>query len=186
MGLFTTALLVYALLDARERQAISTERVELLAKADRRQALGASRSAWLHAHGAEGSFPCGVVRPSQEGADDASLEIVRGMNLELPVTAAILPDVVAFLAEPPAGSGVQEVIEIGRIPRTALGETDVVDEAGAHVPEPVREGFEDAQPVWLVLKWTGDGGPDEETFLFRSAWLAWDAARRIRAASSAV
>jgi hypothetical protein len=189
VGLFTTALLVYALLDARERQAqgaVSAERSELLARGDRRQALGASRSDWLHAHGAEASFPCGVVRPAHEGADDASLALVRGMDLELPVTAAILRDAVAFLAEPPEGSGVHEVIEVGRIPRAALGQADVLDETGAHVPEPAREDFEEARPVWLVLTWTGPDGPDREIFLFRSTWRAWDAARRLRAAAAPV
>jgi hypothetical protein len=184
MSLLTVALLAYALNEARGDRAVhgvhAAERADVYARMDRRQALGASRSRWLHDHAAEASFPCGVVRPSQEGADDETLAALRGMDLELPVTAAVLGEEVAFLAEPPEASGVAQMIEVGRIGRDALREVEVVDATGARVPEPHREGFE-SQPVWLVLRWGDGDAADEERFLFRSAWLAWAAARRLRA-----
>ena len=187
MGLVTTALLLAALNEARTDRATrsihAAERDELYERLDRRAALGASRSRWLHEHGAQGSFPCGVVRPAEEGDDDPALAALRGMDLELPVTAAFVGEEVAFLAEPPATSGVTEVIEVGRIPRPSLQPPDVVDAAGAHVPEPLREDFEPDLDVWLVLRWGSGSGADEERFLFRSAWLAWEAARRLRGAA---
>jgi hypothetical protein len=188
MGLLTTALLLYALNEARTDTAVrdvhAGERGDVYARMDRRVALGESRSRWLHDHAATGSFPCGVVRPSHEGADDESLAMLRGMDLELPVTAALLPDAVAFLAEPPAASGVSQVIEVGRIVRADLRDTDVVDAAGGHVPEPASEGFEPDGDVWLVLRWGEGAAADEERFLFRSTWLAWNAARRLRTFSA--
>ena len=187
MGLVTTALLLVALNEARTDRATMdihvAERSEVYGRLDRRAALGASRSRWLHEHDAKGSFPCGVVRPADEGEDDPELALLRGMDLELPVTAALLEDEVAFLAEPPAATGIAEVIEIGRIRRAALEPADVVDAAGAHVPEPFREDFEPEADVWLVLRWGSGADADEERFLFRSPWLAWEAARRLRGAA---
>lgn len=185
MSLLTVALLAYALNEARGDRAVkgvhAAERADVYARMDRRQTLGASRSRWLHDHAAEASFPCGVVRPSEEGADEQTLATLRGMDLELPVTAAILGEDVAFLAEPPEASGVAQVIEVGRIARAALREIEVVDATGSRVPEPHREGFEPETSVWLALRWGDDAARDEERFLFRSAWLAWTAARRFRA-----
>jgi hypothetical protein len=185
VGLLTAALLARSLAEARTRQAVeavhSAERAELYERADRRRALGASRSRWLHDHGAEASFPCGVVHPTKEGADDEGLAMVRGMNLDLPVTAAVLADEVAFLAEPPPESGIDEVLEVGRIPIPALTSVDVVDARGEHLPEVDREGFEEGLDVWLVVRWSVGDVLDEETFRFRSTWLAWEAARRFRA-----
>jgi len=188
MGLLTVGLLAAALIDAKGDQALlsvqSSERAGLYAKRDRRGAVAASRTAWLERNASQRSFPCGVVRASEEGADDLSLSVLRGVDLELPVTAAILADDVVFLAEPPAGTGVDVVLEAGRIARGELGDVDVVDAMDAHVPEPAVEGFEDPSDVWLVLRW-GDGpGADEERFLFRSTWLAWQAARRLREAAT--
>ncbi len=187
MGLVTTALLLVALNEARTEKATrglhAAERAGVYERLDRRAALGASRSRWLHEHGATSSFPCGVVRPAEEGEDDPALAMLRGMDLELPVTAAMLADDVAFLAEPPEASGVREVIEVGRIPRASLGVDDVVDANGTHVPEPLREGFEPETDVWLVLRWGEGAAADEERFLFRSPWLAWEAARRLRGAA---
>jgi hypothetical protein len=187
VGLLTTALLLSSLNEARTNRATmeihAAERTGVYERRDRRATIGASRSRWLFDHDAEGSFPCGVVRPAQEGEDDPALAALRGMDLELPVTAALLPDAVAFLAEPPESSGVDEVLEVGRIPRAALGQADVVDANGAHVPEPFREAFEPETDVWLMLRWGSGSEADEERFLFRSTWLAWEAARRLRGAA---
>lgn len=188
MGLFTIGLLTRALLEAQRHEATlsaqAAERAQIYGRMERRQSLAASRTRWLENHGAERSFPCGVVRPAHEGADDEGLRMLQGMDLELPVTAAILADDVAFLAEPPETSGVGEVIEIGRLARASVMVTDVVDAAGGHVPEPSREGFDADADVWLVLRWGSGAEADEERFLFRSAWLAWDAARRLRVSFS--
>jgi hypothetical protein len=94
------------------------------------------------------------------------------------VTAAVLPDDLAFLLE----DGIGDVEEAGRIPRTAIAGIDVVDAHGVHVPEPVRETIEPPQLVFAVLKWSNEGTPDEERFAFQSPWMAWGAARRFEAA----
>jgi hypothetical protein len=94
------------------------------------------------------------------------------------VTASVLRDDLVFLLE----DGVGDVEEGGRVPRTAIADVDVVDVRGAHVPEPTREAIEPSQLVFTVLRWTNQGVPDEERFAFRSPWLAWGAARRLREA----
>jgi hypothetical protein len=145
-----------------------------------------SRAAWLESHRAEGSWPCGVVRYEDDGqAAEAADPWARGSQPrkgELPVSAVLLPDEVAFLAEPPAASGLDEMLEVGRIPRAAIDHVDVMDELGAHVPEPSNEDFEPTVHRELVLRWTNEGAPDEERFVFRSTWPAWAAGRRLRLA----
>jgi hypothetical protein len=94
------------------------------------------------------------------------------------VTASVLRDDLVFLLE----DGLGEVEEGGRVPRAAIGDVEVVDAHGAHVPEPARETIEPSQLVFTVLRWTNQGAPDEERFAFRSPWMAWSAARRLREA----
>ena len=95
------------------------------------------------------------------------------------VIAAVLPDDVVFIRE----FGVdEEVDEVGRLPRSAIQDVDVVDTAGAHVTEPIEETFEPPRLAWAVLRWTNVGTPDEDRFAFRSPWMAWQAARRLLAA----
>lgn len=57
-----------------------------------------------------------------------------------------------------------------------------MDAAGEHVPEPLREAFETDVDVSIVLRWTRDGEEHEDRFAFRSQWMAWQAARRLREA----
>lgn len=96
------------------------------------------------------------------------------------VIAAVLPADLVFIRE--QGS-TDEVEEVGRLPRAAIERVEVVDAHGAGVPEPVREEFEPSQPVFTVLRWSNAGAPDEDRFLFRSPWQAWEAAHRLRAAA---
>lgn len=94
----------------------------------------------------------------------------------MPVIAAVLPPDVVFVLEEAEGD---EVVEVGRIPRTAIGDIDVVDHAGAHIPEPIHETIEDPQLSMLVLRWKNEGVDDEDRFAFRSPWMAWQAGRRL-------
>ena len=57
---------------------------------------------------------------------------------------------------------------------------------GAHVAEPPAESFDPEPEVELVIRWESEadagrpGELDEQRLTFRSAWLAWKAARRFR------
>jgi hypothetical protein len=95
------------------------------------------------------------------------------------VLAAVLPADVVFIRE--YGDD-EEIEEVGRLPRRAIREIDVVDSAGAHVPEPVEETLEPPRLAWAILRWTNQDTPDEDRFAFRSSWTAWKAARRLLAA----
>jgi hypothetical protein len=95
------------------------------------------------------------------------------------VLAAVLPADVVFIRE--YGDD-EEVEEVGRLPRRAIQEVDVVDCAGVHVPEPVEENLEEPRLAWTVLRWTNQGAPDEDRFAFRSSWMAGKAARYLLAA----
>jgi hypothetical protein len=171
MPLFEVAMLAQFVIHARGRQAVqnslANERAELREERLAGDAKKRARTKWLHASGAEASFPCGVVHVEDEA---------------VPVLVAIVPDGIAFLAETPLGASVYDVMEVGRIPRSDLTEVDVVDAAGQHVPEPLRESFEPDIDVWVVLRWTRDGQEHEDRFAFRSPWMAWQAGRRLREA----
>jgi hypothetical protein len=133
------------------------------------------RSRWLEEHHAERSFPCGLV-PDPGGAETRlpRLNVLPENIAPMEVTAAILPDEVAFIRD---GEG--DVVEVGRIPRTAIGDIDVVDRAGSHVPEPFQETIEEPQLSLLVLRWKSGDADDEDRFAFRSPWLAWRAGREL-------
>ncbi len=146
-----------------------------------------ARSRWLAEERAESSFPCGVVvmGPDALAAPAGDDPWARGSQIPasaVAVTAVVVPDAVVFLREPMEGVDADPVVELGRIPRSAIGEVDVVNAAGSHVAEPVREALEPSEPVQLVLRWTNEGAPDEDRFGFMSAWTAWDAGRRLRRA----
>ena len=176
-------------------------------QSDREEQAKLARSRWLEANRAERSFPCGVVPdpvlaatdpgrvepaeetrpllPSDPGwaspqapvdpgppAEPQPLTPLRPMN----VVAAVLPDDVAFIREQDDDD---EVDEVGRIPRTAIGDVDVVDRLGSHMPEPSQETFEESQLSVLVLRWTNGDVDDEDRFAFRSPWMAWQAGRRL-------
>jgi hypothetical protein len=105
--------------------------------------------------------------------------LIRQAWASVQVIAAVLPDELVFLPEQDSG----EVVELGRLPRKAILDVDVVDGSGVHVPEPISETFEPEVLSLVVLRWSKDGVEEDERFAFRSAWLAWRAARRLRAAA---
>jgi hypothetical protein len=174
------ALLAQLVVQGRTRRAVGSvhaaEREALADQRTRAHELGAARARWLHRNGAEGSFPCGVTRPVLPEASDGST--LRERRTEVQVIAAVLPDRVTFLVEPPESLPSWDPIEAGSIPRSAFREVDVEDAAGTHVPEPLAESFDPEPEVELVLRFDGD--PGEQRLTFRSAWLAWKAARRFR------
>ena len=144
------------------------------------EAIGrTARSRWLEANRAESSFPCGVVPQPEPASDEPKLNLLPIMRRPVaPVVAAVLPADLVFLLEEDAA----EVVELGRLPRIAIRDADVIDPTGAHVPEPIRETFESDRTALTVLRWSNGGTDDEERFAFRSLWLAWKAARRLIAA----
>ena len=170
------------------------------------------RTRWLEEHRAERSFPCGIVPdpvleatqpdpsdarapgellPSEPGwaAPDSSIIETAVPPDPRPLTplrpmqviAAVLPTDLVFIRE--FGDD-EEVDEVGRLPRSAIQDVDVVDSSGAHVPEPIEETFEPPRLAWAVLRWTNEATPDEDRFAFRSPWMAWQAARRLQQAKA--
>ena len=138
-----------------------------------------SRSRWLETNGAEYSFPCGVVPQPEPAKTEPRLNVLPIMQrAAAPVVAAVLRDALVFLSEQRS----EEIVELGRLPRRAIRDVDVVDAAGAHIPEPVHETFESDRLALVVLRWSNEGAGDEERFAFRSVWLAWKAARKLQAA----
>ena len=165
------------------------------------------RARWLGEHRAERSFPCGIVllpdpswpAPKRPRSPDVPPPPPRApapsmtaptppapvpppeYELEAPllptqVVAAVLPTDLVFVLEDAEGEDVQE---LGRLPRTAIQDVDVVDERGDHVPEPIHETIEPSQLVFTVLRWSNEDTPDEDRFAFRSPWLAWAAGRKL-------
>ena len=170
--------------------------------------LKIERTRWLEEHHAERSFPCGIVlmpdptwpmpkppavpeapasRPSASQPSGApgstpptpvprlELELAAPL-LPMQVIAAVLPTDAVFVLEEAEGDDVKEV---GRLPRSAILGIDVIDERGDHVPEPIHETIEQPQVVFTLIRWSNEGSPDEDRFLFRSPWLAWNAGRKL-------
>ena len=77
------------------------------------------RSRWLEEQHAERSFPCGLV-PDQREVESGlpRLNVLPGEMTTMQVIAAVLPDDVVFIRD-----GSDDVVEVGRIPRTAIGDT---------------------------------------------------------------
>jgi len=169
--LFETALLLEFLHHARGRRAVrsslATEWSEMSERHRQGDARKLARSKWLHANGAEISFPCGVVD-------------VEGSSI--PAIVAVVPGGLAFLAETPVDVAVDDVLEVGRIAASSIVDVDVIDAEGDHVPEPTRESFEPDAAYSMVLRWRGEDDVYEDRFAVRSGWMAWQAARRLREA----
>jgi hypothetical protein len=157
---------------------LNAERAAFHDRAARGRAVHAARTRWLRAHRAEVSFPCGVVPTDDVGFPPE----VRDRRAELAVVVAVLPDAVSFLVDPPEMFPSPEPVEAGSVPRDALAGAEVCDLAGAPVPEPAAESFEPEPDVVLVVSWFDGDETREQRLLFRSAWLAWSAARRLRQA----
>ena len=136
-----------------------------------------ARSRWLEQNRAEYSFPCGVVPRPEPGPREPQLNVLPAMRRTVAsVIAAVLPVDLVFVLEQDS----EDVVELGRLPRNAIRDTDVVDPAGVHIPEPINETFEPDRVALTVLRWSNAGVDDEERFAFRSVWLAWRTARRLR------
>lgn len=176
---------------AAVRGSLAAEIGELREDQRRDHALRMARTKWLEEHEVEASFPCGIVHfaggEPAEGPQpverDPWARAERLGKADLPVFAAVLPHELAFLAEPPEETGLEGVLELGSIPRTAITDVRIVDEAGGEVAEVSSETIEPSVHREVVLTWTRDGQPDEDRFRFRSTWLASEAARKLRAAS---
>jgi hypothetical protein len=141
-----------------------------------------ARTRWLEVNEAESSFPCGVVPQPEPPPGTPQMNVVpliRQARASVQVIAAVLPGELVFFPEQAS----EEVVELGRLPRKAILDVDVVDASGRHVPEPTRETFEPDVLSLVVLRWSNDGVDEDERFAFRSTWLAWRAARRLRAAA---
>jgi hypothetical protein len=135
-----------------------------------------ARSRWLERHDAESTFTCGVVPAPEPPADAPRLNVVTSLRAKpVPVMAVVLPDDLVFILEQDS----EDVVEVGRLPRRAIVDTDVVDAEGNHVPEPLQETFESPGLSLTVLRWANEGVEEEERFAFRSVWLAWKAARKL-------
>ena len=146
---------------------------------DEEHAAQLARSRWLERNGAEYSFPCGVVPRPEPGPNEPVLNVLPMMRRAVAsVIAAVLPSDVVFLLEQES----EDIVELGRLPRSAIRGVDVVDPAGVHMPEPIHETFELDRPALAVLRWSNTGVDDEERFAFRSVWLAWKAARKLTGA----
>jgi hypothetical protein len=135
-----------------------------------------ARSRWLERNGSQYSFPCGIVPRPEPAPNEPVLNVLPMMRRAVAsVVAAVLPSDVVFLLEQES----EDIVEVGRLPRNAIRDADVVDPAGVHIPEPIHETFELDRPALAVLRWSNAGVDHEERFAFRSAWLAWKAARKL-------
>lgn len=156
------------------------ERGEFHDRSDRARRVHAARTRWLEDHGADSSFPCGVVRTDAVGFPAE----VRERRQELAVIAAVLPASLVFLVDPPEAFPAPEPVEAGTVPRRDLRGAEVVDAAGSPLPEPTTESFDREPDAVLVVSWVDGDEVREQRLVFRSSWLAWQAVRRIRAATS--
>jgi hypothetical protein len=143
---------------------------------DEEDAARLARSRWLAENHAESSFPCGIVPQPEAAPGEPVLNVLPMMRRAVAsVIAAVLPWDLVFLLEQES----EDVVELGRLPRNAIVDTDVVDAKGDHVPEPMQETFESPALSLTVLRWSDQGVDEEERFAFRSVWLAWKAARKL-------
>jgi hypothetical protein len=156
---------------------IAKEQLHRGLQPDEEDAARLARSRWFAENHAESSFPCGVVPQPEPVPDAPVLNVLPMMRRAVAsVIAAVLPSDLVFLLE----QETEEIVELGRLPRSAIVETDVVDAEGDHVPEPLHETFEPAALSLTLLRWSNSGVDEEERFAFRSVWLAWKAAHRLR------
>lgn len=186
MGIFGSygAFAIYASRLWEDATAEAVRSYREAAERAEKEELRNARSEWLEANRAERSFPCGVVPdpepgPGETRRPEVRLNVLRTRPLQ--VIAAVLPDDVAFLREEwePA-----RITEVGRIPRAAIQDVEVVDEQENEVPQPFQESFEPSKLVFVILRWLNGGVSDEDRFAFRSSWIAWQAAKHLRAAAS--
>ena len=160
---------------------VATDTFRAGVQADETAEAKLARSRWLERHDAESSFTCGVVPEPEPPAGAPRLNVVPSLRIKpVPVMAVVLPNDLVFILEQES----PDIVELGRLPRDAIRAVDVVDADGTHVPEPTRETFEPEALSLVALTWTGGAVEEEERFGFRSAWLAWKAARKLQAAGN--
>ena len=158
---------------------VATDTFRAGVQADETAEAKLARSRWLERHDAGSTFPCGVVPEPEPPAGVPRLNVVPSLRSKpVPVMAVVLPADLVFILEQDS----QDVVELGRLPRDAIRDVDVVDADGTHVPEPTRETFEPEALSLVALTWTDGTLEEEERFGFRSAWLAWKAGRKLQAA----
>jgi hypothetical protein len=169
-------MLAAAIVEATEPRIMAAQHGIERARRDEEMQDRVDRSRWLEEQQAERSFPCGLVPDPREVETGQPRLNALPADIAPPmeVTAAILPHDVAFIRD-----GGDDVVELGRIPRTAIVDVDVDDRNGTHIPEPFQETIEEPQLAMLVLRWKNDGVDDEDRFAFRSLWMAWQAGRRL-------
>jgi hypothetical protein len=157
---------------------IASENFQRGVQPDEAGAVRLARTRWLEVNRAERSFPCGVVPdPDVTGTQPKELDPHPASNRPMQVIAVVLPKDVVFIREQGTDEDVEEV---GRLPRSAIQDVDVVDANGGHVPEPLREEIDEPeQLVFARLRWIDEGRPDEDRFAFRSPWQAWQTAHRL-------
>ena len=123
---------------------------------------------WLEREGAESVFQGGLV----------------ALGTQPPTTAyvlvAVTPADFVFVNE--GGPRDEEMPELGRFPRGAVKDVDVVDSEDQHMPEPTMESPDEPDALAkVVVAWQPEGGEaDRDEFAFRSAWAGWEAAHRFR------
>lgn len=124
---------------------------------------------WMETNHAEASFPSGLV-----AVDEHSKALQ-------PVLVAVIPDAFVFVDED-GDDDHDQMIELGRFRRDAVKGVTVIDEHASHVPEPWGESIDEPERLCrLVVSWVDeDGVAQADEFLFRSAFVAWDAAHRLR------
>jgi hypothetical protein len=155
---------------------IATENFNAGVQPDEAAEAKLARSRWLERHDAESTFTCGVVPEPEPLAGAPRLNVLPSLRTKpVPVMAVVLPNDLVFILE----QDLEDVVEVGRLPRRAIVDTDVVDAEGNHVPEPLQETFEQPGLSLTVLRWANEGVEEEERFAFRSVWLAWRAARKL-------
>jgi hypothetical protein len=169
-------VLAAAIVEATEPRIMPAQHGIERARRDEEMQDRVDRSRWLEEQRAERSFPCGLVPDPRDVETGLPRLNVLPADIAplMEATAAVLPTDVAFIRD-----GRDDVVEMGRIPRTAISDIDVIDHAGVHIPEPVHETIEEPQLSLLVLRWTNEGVDDEDRFAFRSPWMAWQAGRRL-------
>jgi hypothetical protein len=137
--------------------------------------VGRARARWLAEHHAEQLFPCGFVRWEASTGEGSVI-------VELFVTAAVTDDSVEFLVERPDRSA-GGPIEVGSVDRASISEVTVCTLDGLELPHPAAEPIDPEPEVVLVIRWRdGSGATAEQRLLFASAWEAWRAGDRLRAA----
>ena len=170
-----TIELLFEYVDHTPPMVTSGERLLIEQRRAHAAEVGRARTRWLDEHHAEASFPCGVIRWEASVQDGTVI-------VEVFVTAVITDGVVAFLVDRPDGSGGVPV-EVGSVDRGAIADVTVMDLDGHELLHPASEPIDPEPEVALVMKWrAADGGSAEQRLLFGSAWEAWRAADRLRAA----